>query len=639
MSMAAPVCGWSQTKRAPGGGRQSSTIEYRSIDGSGNNFRHPNYNAAGADFARIAPAHFADGIWKPVGGPNPRMISNVVLGQGDADVVNPEGLSGMMYAWGQFVAHDLDLGDTDSVTHIDIHMPNGDPVFPDGTTIPVTRAIIDPATASDRAHPAVAVNAISGWLDASMIYGSDAVTAAKLRLPDGHMRTSAGGNLPIADNKYLAGDIRAAETPPLTALHTLFVREHNHQVDLLREEHPAWSGDHLYQQARAIVTAEIQHITYSEFLPHLLGPRAIPPYRGYDPSVDPRITLEFAGAAFRFGHSIVANKFSKFAENGTVAGSTQTIAQTFFESPAKFAANSGADGVLRFLAADPARALDARIVDGLRNHLSDPPDTKDLAAINIQRARDLGLGTLNQTRIALGLTPYTDFRQITNDAQTLEALRRAYTTVDDIDLWTGGLSENHVPGAMVGETFQAIIAGQFQALRDGDRLWFENQGFDSATLNEIEHTSLADIILRNTNTKHIQPDVFVFYQRISGLNAGIVPRYIDAPMLVIGSDGGDALMGGLKDDYLIAGSGRQILTGGGGADTFVFGARGSDAIITDFKVGTDALMFRTGGEFGLDEAHVTEIHGNATISAGLNRILLLGVSAADLENYRFLAAR
>ena len=43
-----------------------------------------------------------------------------------------------------------------------------------------------------------------------------------------------------------------------------------------------------------IVNAEIAHITYSEFLPHLIGPDALGAYSGYDPSVDPRITLEFA---------------------------------------------------------------------------------------------------------------------------------------------------------------------------------------------------------------------------------------------------------------------------------------------------------------------------------------------------------
>ena len=138
----------------------------------------------------------------------------------------------MMYAWGQFIDHDLDLSKSDGVSHIDITIPQGDPTFTPGTTIPLTRAVIDPATGTP-GNPATAVNSITGWLDASMVYGSDATTAASLRMADGHMKTSEGNNLPIVDGMFVAGDVRAAENPDLTALQTLFVREHNYQVDQL----------------------------------------------------------------------------------------------------------------------------------------------------------------------------------------------------------------------------------------------------------------------------------------------------------------------------------------------------------------------------------------------------------------------
>src|SRR5262249_15631848 len=88
------------------------SLEFRSIDGSGNNKVHTEFNATtGTDFVRIAPANFADGISTMVDGPNPRDISNTVVA-GHGDEPNPQGLSGMMYAWGQFIDHDLDLEQT-----------------------------------------------------------------------------------------------------------------------------------------------------------------------------------------------------------------------------------------------------------------------------------------------------------------------------------------------------------------------------------------------------------------------------------------------------------------------------------------------------------------------------------------------
>jgi Animal haem peroxidase len=615
----------------------STMIEFRSIDGSGNNLLNPQFNATGSDFARAGTAHFADGISVPVDGPNPRMISNVVVGEGNADQANAEGLSGLMYAWGQFIDHDLDLANSDGVNHIDITVPNGDPLFGDNAVIPLTRAIIDPATGTDKAHPATAVNAITGWLDGSMVYGSDAAKAASLRLADGHMKTSAGDNLPIENGQFLAGDVRAQENPSLTALQTLFLREHNYQVDQLQTAHPEWSGDQLYNQARAIVSAEIANITYSEFLPHLLGPDAIAPYQGYNPNVDPRITEEFAGAAFRFGHSIVSAETERIDENGAVVGPGLELADTFFLSPDRFTSDSGADGFLRHLASDPSQAMDARIVDDLRNFLVDPPDGMDLAAINIQRGRDLGLGTLNQTRESLGLDPYTDFSQISNDPATVQALQQAFGNVDKVDLWTGGLSEGHMPGALIGETFGTIIANQFEALRDGDRLWFENQGFDRKTLSMIENTSLSDIISRDTDTKTIQDDAFVFFSRHSGTTGGVEAEDPDVPQLVIGADGTDALTGGTQGDLLHAGTGVQVLTGGAGGDTFFIKA-GTQATITDFQPGVDKLVLdglsqRVHDGHGHADVQIHNNDGNTVVDVAGIHLELIGVKPGQLMDF------
>jgi peroxidase len=614
-----------------------SKIEYRSFDGSQNNQSDATLNAAGTEFARIGEAHFADGISVPLGGNNPRTISNLVVGAGDSDVANPEGVSAFMYAWGQFIDHDLTLTRTDGVSDISVVVPAGDSVLPAGTIIPITRAVIDPTTGAGPSNPAMALNSNTAWLDASMVYGSNAATAASLRTADGHMLTSQGNNLPIVNGMVVAGDVRAGENPALTALQTLFVREHNYWVDKLHLEHPRWSGDQLYNHARAIVTAEIANITYSEFLPNLLGKNALTRYDGYDPNVDPHLTLEFVAAAFRFGHSIVSGETEGLAENGEViAGSEEDLKDVFFQPAANFNDNGGTDGQLRHLAADPSQALDARIVDDLRNFLFDPPVSLDLAAINIQRARDLGLGTLNQTREALGLDPYTDFSQITSDPETLAGLKAAYGNVNNVGLWTGGLSENHVAGALVGETFQAIIKMQFEALRDGDRFWFENQGFDSKTLSAIKDTTLADIILRNTDTKHIQDDVFVTYVRHTGLAGGVESEDPEARQIVIGSDGKDTLIGGPQGDYLFAGTGKQTMTGNGGADRFVFDFGATKAKITDFDPGTDLLVFKHAGSLDFCDVRIWGDHGNTMVQVGDDRIELTGVRPHELTKHDFL---
>ena len=144
-------------------------VIYRSIDGSGNNLTHTDMNAVGTDYIRLGPAHYADGISQLRGGPNAREISNIVVA-GQGDVADAHGLSAYMYAWGQFIDHDLDLTKSGS-GDISISTKANDPIFA-GSSIALTRAAVDPSTGAGTNKPATAINTITGWLDASMVYVS-----------------------------------------------------------------------------------------------------------------------------------------------------------------------------------------------------------------------------------------------------------------------------------------------------------------------------------------------------------------------------------------------------------------------------------------------------------------------------------
>jgi len=75
-----------------------------------------------------------------------------------------------------------------------------------------------------------------------------------------------------------AGDSRANEQNVLAVLHTLWLREHNRIESVLHQVNPGWLGERLYQETRRIMSALMQHITYAEFLPSVLGSRVIDQY-------------------------------------------------------------------------------------------------------------------------------------------------------------------------------------------------------------------------------------------------------------------------------------------------------------------------------------------------------------------------
>jgi len=508
----------------------SGVLTNPSYTGQGHHPVAPLRNSAGAPFIRNAVNSYVDGIYQMRNDlPNARTVSNLVVWDqvNQGNQADPNGYSGFMYAFGQFLTHDLEFARPGS-TNIDVVVPAGDTNLTPGSHIPVNRSAIAPGTGI-AGHTALPINDVTGWIDCSVVYGlayppgvpqgpTPFQNPINLReggqtATTGKLSTSSNGQYaPVVNNSFVFGDPRGTENPDLTSIQTLFIREHNWHVDRLKVLHPDWSGEQLYQRARNIVIAEFQNITYKEWLPKIVGASTIPAYTGFKTNIDASVTVEFAVAAMRFGHSIVSGAQDRVDEQGNITESL-TLSQAFFLTPDLYERNGGANGFIRKLASDISNKLDVHIIEDLRNLLNDPPAAMDLAATNIQRGRDAGLPSLNQMRTALGLSAYTSFSQITTDSVVASALQTAYTNINNIDLWVGGLAETPVPGAMVGQTFQNIISSQMIRLRDGDALYWENQPWALGDFDWLQSQTLSKIILRNTDTVRMQLDAFVAVER------------------------------------------------------------------------------------------------------------------------------
>jgi len=514
-----------------GGGPQS-------LDGTGNNLANSEWGSSLEAFLRTAGAEYADGASLPAGAtrPNARLVSNLLAADPEGGVVNDRDLSAIVYAWGQFLDHDLTLTlSADPAESLPIDVPAGDAWFdPAGlgtASMPFSRSAYDPSTGLAAGTPRQQVNSLSAFIDGSQVYGSTVEVAASLRtFSGGRMATSAGDLLPLADDGfgYAAGDIRVNENPGLVSLHTLFVREHNRLADNAAVKNPSWSDEQLYQHARRLVIAELQAITFNEFLPALVGrgtPAAqqLAAWTGYRADVDPGISNEFAAAAYRLGHSLLGSEVGFLDDMGDEVRAPLALRDAFFNTTP--VAELGIDPVLKYLASDRAQELDTIVVDDVRNFLFGPPGSGgfDLAALNIQRGRDHGLADYNDVRAAYGLPRVKTFAEITDDPAVRDALAGAYGGVDDLDLWVAGLAERHLPGSSLGETFTRIIVDQFTRLKSGDRYWYQNV-LPRHLAREVGRTTLADVIRRNTGLRNLQADMFVFDARIGGTVFGDTNR-------------------------------------------------------------------------------------------------------------------
>ncbi|XP_014275345.1 peroxidase [Halyomorpha halys] len=539
--------------------------KYRTMDGSCNNLANPHWGQAGTALQRILPPKYADGVNAPRTGefgplPSPRLITLFYA----TDVEFPSNNYTMMVMqWGQFLDHDLthtpiSRGASGSgisccregqvispeLRHPDcfpIDLPRNDRVFaPFGERCMEFARSLPAPRPECNFGPREQMNQITGYLDASNIYGSNRDTARSLRLfRGGFLRAQnvrGRAYLPGNPNEctdrtnrlacFSAGDGRVNEQVDLALIHTVWLREHNRIASILQRIHPEWSDEAIFQEAKRIVIAEYQHITYNEYLPILLGRAYMeksslaPKDKGwttlYDPNLNGGITNVFATAAFRFGHSQIQSFLHGYGRFGNIRQNLEMSKNHF--APFMLYSEGAVDDMLRGLAAQPMQNVDRHFSNQITDHLfqGNLDIGLDLVSLNIQRGRDHGLAPYNDWREVCGLRRAQRWEDLEEhmEPSTIEVIARLYQNVDDIDLFVGAMGENPVQGAILGPTFLCLIGDQFARLRRADRFFYEeaNQpsSFSSDQLTEIRKTSLARILCDNSDDlARIQPLAFI----------------------------------------------------------------------------------------------------------------------------------
>lgn len=498
--------------------------EYRSFDGTCTNHV---YKVAGS--AGTAQYSYIPGLSSsvPTGGglPSARHISNVLCSQ-TSDIYNKRQLNEFLVFFGQFLDHTFVASTTKDGTAYPIPLAPDDSNFANFSTgeLPFTRhKRAQPVPLGDDRHNEGVerpVNLLSSAIDLASVYGAYVERADYLRShTGGQMLVSSGNLLPFdtfglsnvptsSEEYFVAGDDRVNEHPVLTALHTLFVREHNKLAEELAVVFMNWDDDKLFHEARKINIAQYQKIVYEEFFPMITG-RQMPPFKGYNKSVIPTISIEFSTAAFRIGHTLVGNSLTMRGEGMSDMPSVP-MSEVFFPHSNEIV-KTGIDVYLRGAMYARAQEVDTHISNMLRNYLFtnvDGVQGLDLIALNIQRGRDHALPSYNELRRLFTLTVAQSFSDITSNVALQNRLQTIYGTVDKVEAWVGLMAEDHISGGSVGPTLFAIWVEEFGRLRDGDRFFYSNKDlFKSEMLVRFPRLteilsgsdSMEKVILRNTN--------------------------------------------------------------------------------------------------------------------------------------------
>uniref|UniRef100_A0A8C6VHK2 Ig-like domain-containing protein n=1 Tax=Naja naja TaxID=35670 RepID=A0A8C6VHK2_NAJNA len=576
LNMIANLSGCSTHRRTPNCSDICFHKKYRTHDGSCNNLQHPMWGASLTAFQRLLKPAYQNGFNLPRGFslaedsrdlplPLPRLVSTALIG---TETITPDDqFTHMLMQWGQFLDHDLDqtvaaismarFSDGTSCSQVctndppcfSIMIPKNDPRVRRGRCMFFVRS--SPVCGSgmtslllNSVYPREQINHLTSFIDASNVYGSTEQESLELRnlsnqnglLKSGQVVLSSGKPLlPFATGPptecmrdesespvpcFLAGDHRANEQLGLTSMHTLWFREHNRVATKLQSLNPHWDGDTIYHEARKIVGALMQHITYSHWLPKILGEagmKVMGDYKGYEPTTNAGILNVFATAAFRFGHTLIHPQLYRLNETFKPIRQGHVPLHKAFFSPFRITQEGGIDPLLRGLFGVPGKMrvpselLNMELTEKLFSMVHSI--SLDLAAINIQRGRDHGIPPYNDFRVFCNLTSAQEFDDLRNEIKNLEIrekLRSLYGITKNIDLFPALMVEDLIPGTRVGPTLMCLLVTQFRRLRDGDRFWYENSGvFTSAQLTQIKQGSLARIICDNSDhIQHLQRDVF-----------------------------------------------------------------------------------------------------------------------------------
>lgn len=509
----------------------------RRLDGSFNDLCDGKMGAVGACFGRNLPPVYRPDLFDD---PNPVEVSRKLLYR--ETFLPAKSLNILAAAWIQFQVHDwvsharYPLGKKDVVVPLPRGMTWRNSVGgPEESAMRISGEIAINDNDGEQA-PILFANQVSHWWDGSEVYGSDIGSANALR--EQHNGT-LGAKLTL-DNGYLPVDLLGMEVTGfnqswwlgLSAMHTLFAREHNLLCDALRAQYPSWTDERIYQTARLVVSALIAKIHTVEWTPAILATKPIdialnanwngPPandwltrlglwlvdvhaLKGIPQSMPDHHTANYSltedfATVYRM-HPLLPDDYQLFRHGDAGLIGTKTFADIQGAQADRVMREVKLENVLySFGTAYPGaitlhnfpRALQAFERDG---------EIIDLSVVDIVRTRRRGVPRYNDFRAGLHKARLTRFEDITADPESVRLLKEVYRgNIDLVDTMVGLLAETPPQGFGFSDTAFRIFLLMATRRLQSDRFFtvdFRPEVYSPLGMDWIARNNMTSVILRH----------------------------------------------------------------------------------------------------------------------------------------------
>lgn len=243
-------------------------------------------------------------------------------------------------------------------------------------------------------------------------------------------------------------------------------RNHNLIAGKLKSRHSHWTDERLFQEARKINVALVQHVTYTEFLDALLGtPNDVCVAKDtlhenfYDRAMDGTIDMGFSTAGYRL-HTLISDSLECRNKDYKLTDKLQL--REVFHNPLSLLANETYDDITRGMCMQPLREFNNVFSHEMTEWLFMEKEKNfgmDIVALNVQRGRDHMIPGYPAYREHCGLGKADTWREMGDliPSDIVHRLLHTYRKPDDVDLYIGGNMEAPVVGSMLGPTNHCLV--------------------------------------------------------------------------------------------------------------------------------------------------------------------------------------
>ncbi|XP_048845948.1 prostaglandin G/H synthase 2-like [Brienomyrus brachyistius] len=310
---------------------------------------------------------------------------------------------------------------------------------------------------SDMAKGAAFTKSLGHGVDLTHIYGDTLERQHKLRLfKDGKLKFQVfnGEVYPPTvreaqvdmiypphvpeEHRLAVGHEAFGLVPGLMMYATLWLREHNRVCDIMRQEHPDWNDERIFQTTRLILIGETIKIIIEDYVQHLSG-------YNFKLKFDPELLFN---ERFQYQNRIASEFNTLYHWHPLMPDAFHIQDQVYSYKQFTFNNSLLMEHGVSSLLESFTKQVAGRVAGG-RNV---PHNLMHVAMKSIEHSRNMRYQSLNAYRERFFMTPYTSFEELTGEKEMAAELEKMYGHIDRVELYPGLLVEKPRPSGIFGET-------------------------------------------------------------------------------------------------------------------------------------------------------------------------------------------